>query len=256
MGKIVSFTGKGGTGKTTVTALTIRKMIERGIKPLLAVDADPNTSLGEALGFSNFQTIGSIRERFADDKSSIPPGMTKSSYFEMVFNEAIEEGQELDLLVMGRPEGPGCYCFVNNVLRKLLEQLSGSYKYVIIDNEAGMEHLSRHNTSRADFLFIVAQPNISSIRAARRIETLCRQLELTIKEKGIVVNSNQFATEKISQELIAQLEQANLNIIARIPYDEKIIKADINEESIFKIESNSPALAASEKIVEFILKKN
>ncbi|HID11122.1 MAG TPA: carbon monoxide dehydrogenase, partial [Candidatus Latescibacteria bacterium] len=140
---IVAVSGKGGTGKTTIAALLVRKLM-RMDGPVLAVDADPNSNLGEQLGMEVGETIGDIREEVLEEE--LPPGMTKDRYLELRIQETLTEGEGVDLLTMGRPEGPGCYCYVNHLLRGFLDRLSKNYRHIVVDNEAGMEHLSRRTT--------------------------------------------------------------------------------------------------------------
>ena len=138
--------GKGGTGKTTLSALIIRHLQKKGLGPILAVDADPSSNLADALGLPVKQSLGTAREDFFETKGKLPPGMTKETYLEMKLHEILVESRGLDLLVMGRPEGPGCYCYANNILRHHLDILVKNYPFVVMDNEAGMEHLSRRTT--------------------------------------------------------------------------------------------------------------
>ena len=138
MSKIIAFAGKGGVGKTTVAALAVRYLASTGKSPVLAVDADPNSNLGETMGMEVTTTVGDIRENFMKDPQSVPSGMDKKLYFELLMNQAIIETPNFDLLVMGRQEGHGCYCMVNNILNRFTEDLSKNYKYMVVDNEAGM----------------------------------------------------------------------------------------------------------------------
>jgi len=253
MSKIIAFAGKGGTGKTTVAALTIRSLVLQCKTPILAVDADPNSCLGEVLGVRNANTIGNSREKLLNLKNEISAGMSKENVFTSMLNEIIVENKGWDLLVMGRPEGPGCYCFANNVLRKFLENLSKNYRYVVIDNEAGMEHLSRHNTGHADWLIIVVEPNASSIRAADRIKILTEELNLSIGRIGLVMN---YGTRKNSDyenfEIKKEIEKIGIEIIAEIPYEEKLHLAEISGKSFFELENDLQAIKKIEKMIEII----
>ncbi|MFC1910878.1 AAA family ATPase, partial [Chloroflexota bacterium] len=161
----IALAGKGGSGKTTIAALVIRYLINKNAGPILAVDADPNSNLAESLGLQSGGTVGRILDSFQHDKINIPSGMTKENYLEYKLHEIVVENRNLDLLVMGRGEGPECYCYPNVILRKLIDELSGNYVYVVMDNEAGMEHLSRRTTQNLDELIIVSNHSVKGIRA-------------------------------------------------------------------------------------------
>jgi CO dehydrogenase maturation factor len=155
MGQVIAVAGKGGVGKTTFSALVIRELKKKNRGPILAVDADPNANLADALGIKVDRSLGAVREEFFETKMKLPPGMTKETYLEMKLHESLVESPGVDLLEMGRPEGPGCYCYANNILRRHLDVLAGNYPFVVMDNEAGMEHLSRRTTQGVDHLFFL-----------------------------------------------------------------------------------------------------
>jgi CO dehydrogenase maturation factor len=251
MSSIIAFAGKGGTGKTTVCALTLRALVTSGRTPVLAVDADPNACLGEAFGVRGAQSIGQMREKFIGERQDIPPGMTKEAVFQMLMNQIIVENEGWDLLVMGRPEGPGCYCYVNNVLRRFLETLAGGYRYALIDHEAGMEHLSRHNTGRADALLYVAEPTVTSLRAVRRLDLLVDELGLSIGKRGIVLN--RVGAEPGEHEALVREELGpGLGVIASIPFDEALTKADLDGIPLMQLDGRQPCVKAAEGILPFI----
>lgn len=191
MSYIIALAGKGGTGKTTIAALLVRLLTEEKRGSVLAVDADPNSNLGEVLGLPQDKTVGTILDEVAARPDMIPGGMSKDRYIEYQVQTSVQEGDGFDILTMGKPEGPGCYCYVNNVLRNVVEQLIEDYSFVIIDNEAGLEHLSRRTTRRADCLLIVSQPKPVALRAARRISELSDELKISIGKKMLLVNSCQ-----------------------------------------------------------------
>ena len=172
MAYIIAFAGKGGTGKTTIAALTIRYLIEKKHKAILAVDADSNSCLNEALGVDVHATIGKLREEsLATVRSGAarPGGMSMEQLFDYQVQQSVIEAKGFDLMVMGRPEGPGCYCAANNIIRKYTDKLSEKYPYVVIDNEAGMEHLSRRTTHKVDLLLIISDPTQKGMQTAKRI---------------------------------------------------------------------------------------
>jgi len=184
----IAVAGKGGCGKTSITALVVRYLKRNGKTPILAVDADPNANLGESLGLKVPQTIGRILDDFQHEKISIPPGMTKEAYLDYKLNETLVESQGLDLITMGRGQGPECYCYPNTVLKKFIDGLSDNYAYVVMDNEAGMEHLSRKTTDDVDALLLVSNHSVKGVRAIGRILELAAELKLHVKKKYILVN--------------------------------------------------------------------
>ena len=184
----IAVAGKGGTGKTSITSLIIRYLQKADRKPILAVDADPNANLGESLGLSISKTIGSVIASFNDEKIQIPPGMTKEAYLEYKLNETVIESRGLDLITMGRGEGPECYCYPNLVLRKFVDTLSQSYSAMVMDNEAGMEHLSRRTTQNVDALLIVSDPSVKGVRTVARIIELVAELKLAVNQQAVVIN--------------------------------------------------------------------
>ena len=194
MGKTIAVAGKGGVGKTLVAALLINHLARRHNGAVLAIDADPSTNLHLALGvdidFDELETVGNIREETAVDvqRGSNLSGMSKPDYFEMRTQQAIWEENNFDLLAMGRPEGPGCYCAANNMLRASIDRLSGTYRYIVIDNEAGLEHLSRRTTRDVDVLIIVSDASMRSVLTAGGVSRLIDELHTKVGERYLIVN--------------------------------------------------------------------
>ena len=184
----IAIAGKGGIGKTTLSALFVRALREAGVRPILAVDADPNSNLAEALGVEPGRPLAEIREQGSSPEGSPPSGIGRVRAVEDEIQRAITEADGFDLITMGRPEGPRCYCCVNNLLRKSLDDLSRNYAAVVVDNEAGMEHLSRRTTNNVDFLIVVMNPTLPSLRAAQRILALSRELPVRIGRRAVLVN--------------------------------------------------------------------
>ena len=172
----IAVAGKGGIGKTTLSAILVRTLKELGDGPVLAVDADPNSNLAEALGVDAGRPLAEIREERSSPEGSPQSGVGRVRAVEDDIQRAITEAEGFDLITMGRPEGPRCYCYVNNLLRKSLDDLTHGYATVVLDNEAGMEHLSRRSTNEVDFLIALLKPTLPSLRAAKRIVSLCREL--------------------------------------------------------------------------------
>ena len=175
--KTIAISGKGGTGKTTIAALIIDWLGKHGKKPILAVDADSNVNLNDMLGVELKDTIGATREEMRILADNLPGGMTKQQFFEYKIQSCLVETPSFDLIAMGRPEGPGCYCYANNLLRDILKTLSSRYEYVVIDNQAGMEHLSRQTTQKVDYLLIISDSSLRGIRAAGKTSRLIKELE-------------------------------------------------------------------------------
>ena len=251
--KVIAVAGKGGTGKTTLSALVILALKDRGMTPILAVDADPNYNLGEALGIAVDRTLGSTTEEFISKREKIPPGMTKGAVLEMKMHEAVIEDNKIDLIVMGRPEGPGCYCFINNLLRKSLSELSSNYKVVVIDNEAGMEHLSRKTTAKIDLLLLSSDHTIKGIRTAGRLRDLAMEMELSIGEIGLVVNR---VEDKIDPMALGEIEKLSLDLYAVLPDDPDVNRLYLNDAPISELGEDSPLRVAINVLVEKTMKPN
>lgn len=242
----VAVAGKGGTGKTTLASLLIGYLMKNNKTPILAVDADANANLSEGLGLGVRETVGGVLAEFETNKISLPPGMPKETYLDFRLNEILVEGQGLDLLVMGRGEGSGCYCYPNAVLRKYLDDLSGNYRYLVIDNEAGMEHLSRRTTRDIDVLLIVSDPTMKGIRTAGRIKELAAELDLNIAGLHLVVNR---VVKALPAELREEIDRQGLALAGTVPADESVYQCDLRQEPLTKLDS-SPAAVAVRGIAE------
>jgi CO dehydrogenase maturation factor len=249
MSYTIAICGKGGTGKTTLAALVIRWLLKnRPGKDILAVDADPNVNLDESLGVKAENSIVAIVDEISKNPSQIPSGMTKDRYLEYRIQEAVVEGSGFDLLVMGRPEGSGCYCFVNNLLRALIEKLGKSYAYLVIDNEAGLEHLSRRTTKKIDLLFIVSDYTVVGLRSAKRILDLSRELGVNVKDVRLVINRAAEAMPKPEEEI----KRLGIPLAGVIPEDKEISRLSIERGSISSLSEDSKTIEAVGKICEGI----
>jgi CO dehydrogenase maturation factor len=242
MGYLIAIAGKGGTGKTTIAALLVRIIKEKRLGSLLAIDADPNSNLAELLGVKTEHTIGSILDEIATHPEKVPQDMSKDRFLEYQVLTALLEEDGFDILTMGRPEGPGCYCYVNNVLRGIMGKLVLDYNYVIVDNEAGLEHFSRRTTRSADALVIISDASVSGLKAAQRIQELVRELKIPVKKSFLVINrlSGQLENEKI--------ENLDLTFLGGIPEDEKILELSLNGNNILQLDTDAVSLAALRKI--------
>ena len=244
MGYTIAIAGKGGTGKTTLAALIIRIIKEKQLGSILAVDADPNSNLAEALGVEVKETIGSILDEISAQPEKIPSGMPKDRFIEYRLQTGIAEGDGVDLLAMGRPEGAGCYCYVNNILRNIVGKLIKDYDYIIIDNEAGLEHLSRRTTRSADLLLVISDATPVGLRSAKRINELAEELNFKIKKRFLIINRyNDSIDKKVIQGL-------GLEYAGNIPVDKNIAKASLNGNSLMELKNNSVSLTALRKIGE------
>ncbi len=247
MSKVIAFAGKGGVGKTTVATLVIRNMAASNKGPILAVDADPNSNLGETMGLEVPSTIGDIRENYMKDPQSIPSGMDKINYLETLVEQALIEKPDFDLLVMGRQEGQGCYCMVNNILNKFTEKLGAHYKYMVVDNEAGMEHLSRRTSGKVDMLFLVTDYSLRGLRALRRIHGMLEGLNLDVKDLGIVVTR---APEKLSEAFLNEVKEIGVPIVGTIPDDPALLEFDMERKSLLDLPDSSLSVLAVENLMD------
>jgi CO dehydrogenase maturation factor len=242
--------GKGGTGKTTLAALLIQTLIERGEGPVLAVDADPNPNLGYALGCQVEKTISELRDELLDHIRNLPPGVTKDDYLELGIQECLWEGRGFDLLVMGAGEGPRCYCAVNNVLRRCIDRLRGAYRYVVMDNEAGLEHLSRCTTQDVDVLLIVSNGLPVSLQAALRIRELTKRLALRIGGQYLVLNDVDLAEVG---RIEAKAERMGLELLGVVPSDSRLRQLSREGEPLTQLAVDSTARRALREILEAAL---
>ncbi len=249
----IAVAGKGGTGKTTLSALLIGALRERGIIPILAVDGDPNDNLGPALGMEVTQTLGEICADFIDKRPDIPAGMTKGALLEMRMHRAVIEGKGVDLLVMGRSQGPGCYCYVNNLLSKSIEELSENYRAVVIDNEAGMEHLSRKTVGAVDQLFLVSDHTVKGIRTALRLRKLADDMNISIARSRLIVN--RVGVDGLSDAVRWEIENSGLGPSFILPEDEAVARACRDDVPLVGL-MDTPCGRAVRRLMDDMLKKD
>jgi CO dehydrogenase maturation factor len=243
----IALAGKGGTGKTTVSTLVIRYLIEHGRSPVLAVDADANANLNEMLGVEVCRVVGEAREEM---KTQVPTGMTKETYMEMKVQEALVESKGFDLVVMGRPEGPGCYCYANTLLCKYLDILQKNYPYVVVDNEAGLEHISRLNQQDVDLMIVVTDPTKRGVLTAERVRDLTRELKLRVKDLRVIVNRSPGGLSPILKE---EIQRRGLALAGVIPADDNVVQFDLEGRPMIDLPGDSPALRALYRILDGIL---
>ena len=224
--------------------MIIRHLLDQGKGPILAVDADSNSNLNEVLGVGVNSTIGDARELM---KKDVPTGMTKDIWFEYKIQEALIETKGFDLIAMGRPEGPGCYCAANTLARKCLDLLTGNYRYIVIDNEAGMEHFSRLTTRDVDLLFIVSDSSRRGILTAARIRDLIHDLDLRISREVLVINRIQ---GELDRETLEELKRENVELAGTIPVDDAVYQYDLEGKPTFQLPVESKAVQAARQIFE------
>lgn len=242
MGKTIAVAGKGGTGKTSLTGLLINYLATEKSGKVIAVDADANANLNEVLGEKIDITLGAIKEdvnRRERDGNSFPGGMTKAQYMKYRLSTAISEGDGYDLLVMGRSEGTGCYCYVNGILREQLDTISNSYDYLVIDNEAGMEHLSRGTSKSVDVLLLVSDCSRRSIQAVARIRDLALELKLKIGDLYLIVNKA--PNGQLNDGIMEEINKYNLNLLGVVPMDDNIYEYDSNGKPLVDLPIDSPS---------------
>jgi len=248
--KTIAVTGKGGVGKTTIAAMAIRYLKENAKGPILALDADPDSNLGTVLGIEVSETIGDLREELQRNIQDFPAGMTKQAYIEAGLHQLIVETPKLDIIAMGRGEGPGCYCYINNLLRKFADNLLPSYEWLVMDNEAGMEHLSRRTTSCVDHLFVVVNDGRMSLDCAKRVNELLASMGREVRNKYVVANGVREDRVEAVKAFVAGLD---MEFAGCVPSDPAVDEALFAGRSICDI-NGSPAVAGMNAIMERITK--
>jgi len=249
----IAVAGKGGSGKTSVASLVIRYLMKNGTGPILAIDADPNANLGESLGLTAEQTVGLVLDAFQGEKINIPPGMTKEAYLDYKLNEIIVESKGLDLVTMGRGEGPECYCYPNLILRKFADNLAENYAYVVMDNEAGMEHLSRRTTQNVNGLFLISNHSVKGVRTVARIRDLIYKLKLVVKKQIVIINS---APAELDPLVTEELDRLEINSITTIPLDEEVHEYDLKLKPLLDLPDTSKAVRAVNDLMVNLINQN
>jgi CO dehydrogenase maturation factor len=249
---IIAVSGKGGTGKTLVSSLLVKSLSGED-RDILAIDADPDSNLPEALGIEAERTVGDVREELKKDtaEGNIPTDANKWDILDYKIMDSIVETPEFDLLVMGRPEGSGCYCAVNNILRKLIETLAKNYDYIIIDTEAGLEHLSRRTTQNVDVMLVVTDPSKRGILTAKRIDNLSHELDISFKEIYLILNRIKPENE---QEILDKVHDIGLKIAGIIYEDQQIENFDIEGKPLINLPEDSQAVKETLKLTKNLLK--
>jgi CO dehydrogenase maturation factor len=244
----IAVAGKGGIGKTTLCALLVRCLRDLNAGPVLAVDADPNSNLAEALGVEPGKPLAEIREAGSSPEGSPPSGIGRVRVVSDELQRAIVEAEGFDLITMGRPEGPRCYCAVNNLLRNALDNLARNYRTIVIDNEAGMEHLSRRTTNDVDALVVILNPTLPSLRAARRILELSRELPIRVRHRMVLVN--RVDPQGIPDEVQKDLVHLDGERLPDVPQDAVVEQAGAVGQDVMSLPSDTLALAAMRRVAE------
>jgi CO dehydrogenase maturation factor len=255
MGFTIAVAGKGGTGKTSLCGLTIRYLTEKRKGAVLAVDADANANLHDVLGIAVHATVGKLRETSLEAIKSTAPrpgGMSMEQLFDYQIQQALAEAKGFDLLTMGRPEGAGCYCAANNIIRKYMDKLADTYPFTVMDNEAGLEHLSRRTTQDTDLLMIISDSSVRGVMTAGRIGELVKELKLNVKRVVLIVNRVQDGTRE-DQSLLNAIKQQNVEFAGFVPADELIFEYDLNGRPLIQLPADSKALTSFYSVLDNLI---
>ena len=246
----IAVTGKGGVGKTTISSLLVKALHEKTHELILAVDADPNANFHEALGVDTPKSVGDIREDVLKIGENLPPEQSRSEYLDGLINSSICEGEGFDLLSMGRPEGPGCYCYVNNLLRKIVDNLSEKYHLVVMDAEAGLEHFSRRTTKDVDILLVVSDSSARGLMTAQRIKNLISELNTNVGRIFLIVNR---VKDSLADKVSDEASKVGIEVIALIPEDDLVQQFDFEGKSLTSLPEDSIAYQNIKKLADKIL---
>ena len=248
----IAVAGKGGVGKTTTCGMMIDYLCKKGNGPLLVVDADANANLNEVLGVEAETTLGEIREEMAraEMKGTIPAGMTKADYAEFKFNSALIEEDDFDMLVMGRTQGKGCYCYVNGVLKSQVDKYAKNYSYIVMDNEAGLEHVARGTLPHVDTMLLISDCSRRGIQAVARIAEMIDEMELKPGNMGLIVNRAPGGV--LDDGIKEEIEKHGLNLLGVLPQDEAVYRCDCAGQPSAKLPQNNPVKEALAGILQSI----
>ena len=248
----IAVAGKGGVGKTTTCGMLIDYLTAKGKGPVLVVDADANSNLNEVLGVEVETSLGTIREEMAQAelKGTIPTGMTKADYAEFKFGSAIIEEDDFDMIVMGRTQGKGCYCYVNGVLKTQVDKYARNYQYIVMDNEAGLEHVARGTLPHVDTMLLISDCSRRGIQAVARLAEMIREMELRPTRMGLIVNRAPGGV--LDDGIRAEIEKHGLTLFGVLPHDEAVYRCDCNGEPSAKLPDNDAMKTALKGIMQSI----
>lgn len=247
----IAVAGKGGVGKTTTCGMIVDYLTKKHDGPILVVDADANSNLNEVLGVEVETTLGAIREEMAQAElrgDTIPSGMTKADYAEFKFNSALVEEDDYDLLVMGRTQGKGCYCFVNGLLTSQVAKYAQNYRYIVVDNEAGLEHLSRGILPKVDTILLVSDCSRRGVQAAGRLSEMIDELKLGAKEVGLIIN--RAPNGQLNDGVREEIEKYHLNLMGVVPHDDTVYEYDAEGKPSVAVPADSPVKQAVHRIFD------
>jgi CO dehydrogenase maturation factor len=243
----IAVAGKGGVGKTTVAGLVVRYLVEKGLSPVLAVDADSNSNLNEVLGLALPGTLGQARE---DMKKGQSQGMTKNLFIEMRVNQCLAESQGFDLIAMGRPEGAGCYCAANHLLTECMDNLADNYKYLVVDNEAGMEHISRVTTQSVDLFLVISDPSRRSLQAAARVSQLAKDMGVLGGSAHLILS---MVRSEPSPEMLSLIKEMGMELAGTVPDDEQLAAYDLAGTPTSTLPPDNPVRQAVFAVMDRLL---
>lgn len=246
MAKTIAVTGKGGTGKTAVATMVVRTLLDAGFKPVLAVDADPNCNFDAALGVEAELTLGGVRESEIEERGLQPAGMSKPEYFEYRTRQALVESVGFDFLAMGRPEGPGCYCFANSLLRDALDRLVDAYEWIVVDCEAGLEHFSRRTARSVDLLVVLSDPSRRGLDTVRNVLDLAAGLDTPVGEAVVAVNR---CPSPVPQGVLDSAAALGLEVAGYLPEDPEIARRDVMGEALLETPDDGALLGAVRELL-------
>ena len=249
MSKLIAVSGKGGVGKTTISALLVKQLIAQGKEPVLAIDADPNSCLDTALGVSVEHTVGSARESVRVEAQDGRSGIAKQELLQLKIAESLVESRGFDLIAMGRPEGAGCYCFANNVLKSVIQAISNEYPYVVLDNEAGLENLSRRIVAYVDILVLVSDPSNAGLRTLSRLYDLAREMHIQYDKLVLVVNRKRSDKHADIDEVQVYTKADQ---VIEIPDDAEIAAYAEDSRSLLELSGENPVLQCMDAFIKTI----
>lgn len=250
MSTIIAVAGKGGTGKTTTAALIIRHLLKRGKRPLLAMDADPNANLADSLGITVPDTIGTVLSDFMRKRAELPAGMTKQAYLDMQFHQILKEGKDIDMLVMGCPDGPGCYCAANSILKDYFDNLSKNYPYIVVDNEAGMEHFSRKTAARIDTLIFCSNYSLKGLKTVKTLSDMVADLKIDVGNRYLLVNRT---PETLEQKFLDGIRDSGIPFLGYTMMDKEIEESEIKGVSLLDLPDSSKTVRGLEEMLNRII---